>query len=64
MNFKLWIAQGLGLGRIPFAPGTAGSVLGLLWFFLLLSAGNWWVFITGNVLAVASLDERRNLAVA
>ena len=26
--FLLWIAQGFGVGRIPFAPGTFGSVLG------------------------------------
>ena len=26
----LWIAQGFGLGRIPVAPGTWGSLLGLI----------------------------------
>ena len=29
----LWLAQGFGVGRIPFAPGTFGSLVGLLWFF-------------------------------
>ena len=33
----LWIAQGFGAGRIPVAPGTVGSVIGLGWFALLVS---------------------------
>jgi len=33
----LWLAQGLGLGRIPFAPGTWGTLLG----FPLLMAMLW-----------------------
>ena len=33
---KLWIAQGFGVGRIPVAPGTFGSLVGVLWFGLLL----------------------------
>jgi phosphatidylglycerophosphatase A len=44
---KLWIAQGFGVGRIPFAPGTVGSVLGLLWFALLLAPRSGWVFCLG-----------------
>ncbi|MEO6034655.1 MAG: phosphatidylglycerophosphatase A [Verrucomicrobiota bacterium] len=32
----LWLAQGFGVGRIPWAPGTFGSVVGLLWFWILL----------------------------
>lgn len=47
--FLLWIAQGFGIGRIPFAPGTFGSVLGLLWFALLLLTGNPWLFVAGTV---------------
>ena len=39
--FLLWIAQGFGVGRIPFAPGTFGSVVGLLWFGVLLLTGLW-----------------------
>jgi len=27
---KLWVAQGFGVGRIPVAPGTFGSVVGVL----------------------------------
>lgn len=39
----LFFAQGLGIGRIPFAPGTFGSVLGLVLLALLLLSGSWWV---------------------
>jgi phosphatidylglycerophosphatase A len=34
----VWVAQGFGIGRIPFAPGTWGSVLGVAWSVLLLVA--------------------------
>ena len=30
------VAQGFGIGRVPFAPGTFGSLLGLLWCVLLV----------------------------
>ena len=32
----VWVAQGFGVGRIPFAPGTFGSGLGLVWLAVLL----------------------------
>jgi phosphatidylglycerophosphatase A len=44
---RLWIAQGFGIGRVPFAPGTFGSFLGLLWFALLLLTGHLWSFVLG-----------------
>jgi len=50
---KLWIAQGFGVGRIPIAPGTFGSIVGLGWFAVLLCAHSWAIFIVGNLLAVA-----------
>lgn len=50
----LWLAQGFGVGRIPFAPGTAGSLVGLLWFTLLLTTGNPWVFSGGMILGLAA----------
>jgi phosphatidylglycerophosphatase A len=46
---KLWIAQGFGAGRIPFAPGTAGSIVGLLWFALLVTGGSFWLFLFGTL---------------
>jgi phosphatidylglycerophosphatase A len=49
----LWLAQGFGSGRVPFAPGTFGSVVGLAWFALLVSAGNLWIFVGGTLLGLA-----------
>jgi phosphatidylglycerophosphatase A len=46
-DFKLWLAQGFGIGRIPFAPGTFGSVIGVLWFAALVWLGNFWWFSLG-----------------
>ena len=39
--FVIWLAQGFGVGRIPWAPGTFGSVLGLGWFAILLLVAQW-----------------------
>lgn len=50
---KVWIAQGFGIGRVPFAPGTFGSLIGLLWFVLLLASANLLLFIVGIVVGVA-----------
>jgi phosphatidylglycerophosphatase A len=53
MNPKLWIARGFGVGQIPIAPGTFGSVLGMFWFGLLLLAGSWPVYAAGLVGGIA-----------
>ena len=45
----LWFAQGFGIGRIPVAPGTFGSLLGLVWTAILLASGSWIVFTCGIV---------------
>jgi phosphatidylglycerophosphatase A len=50
---KVWIAQGFGVGWIPVAPGTFGSVLGLLWFGLLLLTGSVWVYAAGTLAGIA-----------
>ena len=50
---KLWVAQGFGVGRIPVAPGTFGSVVGVLWFGLLLMTGSVWLFMVGTLGTVA-----------
>lgn len=52
-SLVLWVAQGFGAGRIPVAPGTCGSLIGLLWFFLLLQTGNVWLFLCGTILGLA-----------
>jgi phosphatidylglycerophosphatase A len=51
---KLWIARGFGVGRIPVAPGTWGSAVGLLWFFLLLAPGSLVLFLLGATAGVAA----------
>jgi phosphatidylglycerophosphatase A len=45
---RLWIAQGFGIGLIPFAPGTFGSLVGLVWFGLLLASGHLWSYLLGT----------------
>ncbi len=53
MKGLLWIAQGFGVGRIPVAPGTFGSVLGVGWFLLLLAPGRLWVLMGGTLVGLA-----------
>lgn len=53
-SLMLWLAQGFGIGRIPVAPGTFGSIIGVLWFALLLLPGNLWFFIGGTFFALAA----------
>lgn len=45
--FILWLAQGGGLGRLKPAPGTWGSLGGLLLTFLLLASGSAWLYGAG-----------------
>lgn len=49
----LWIAQGLGVGRIPVAPGTFGSVVGIAWVAVLLLPGSLAVFALGTLAGLA-----------
>ena len=51
-NPILILAQGFGLGRIPVAPGTFGSLAGLLWLMLLLETGNLVLFFVGLISGV------------
>ena len=48
----LWVAQGFGVGRVPFAPGTFGSLVGVLWFLALLAPGRPWIFCAGVIASV------------
>jgi len=45
----LWLAHGFGVGRIPWAPGTFGTLAGVLWFAILLSTQSLWGFIGGLI---------------
>lgn len=48
----LFFAQGLGIGRIPFAPGTFGTLLGFGLLALFLWSGSWWVFGMGILASI------------
>jgi phosphatidylglycerophosphatase A len=45
----LWLAQGLDVGRVPIAPGTFGSLVGLLWVAVLLVPGSLPFYCSGTV---------------
>jgi phosphatidylglycerophosphatase A len=55
-KFIVWLAQGFGIGRIPVAPGTWGSLLGLGWFLLLTLIG-WWpdILVCATLSALAAV---------
>ena len=48
----LWLAQGFCVGKIPVAPGTFGSVVGLIWFWILLLPKSPLVFLIGTVAGI------------
>lgn len=52
-SFRVFIAQGFGIGRIPFAPGTFGSIAGLLWLALLVSTGSFWIYLALAIEGIA-----------
>lgn len=54
-RFVLFLAQGLGSGWLPKAPGTFGSVVGCLWTLALLATGHPALYGIG-VLAGAALS--------
>ena len=52
-TFVVWFAQGFGIGRLMrTAPGTWGSLLGLLWTAALLVSGYWQVYLLGAMIGV------------
>src|SRR5438309_679888 len=52
-SLPLWLAQGFGLGGLPVAPGTFGSLLGLDWAMLLLWPRNALINIVGTIAGLA-----------
>jgi phosphatidylglycerophosphatase A len=42
-QLALWLATVLGIGRIPFAPGTFGSIPGVILALWLHHLGWWWL---------------------
>lgn len=53
-ELSLWLAQGFDVGRIPVAPGTFGSLVGVLWFAFLLVPGSLWLHVVGMLLGLAA----------
>lgn len=52
-SVRLFVAQGFGVGWIPIAPGTFGSLLGLLWFAMLIATGTFWAYLAGAIEGIA-----------
>ena len=52
-EMTLLLAQGFGVGRIPFAPGTFGSLLGVGWVAALIATGNYWLYVAGTLAGLA-----------
>ncbi len=50
-RLTLLLAEGLGSGRLRPAPGTWGSVVGVLWFLVLLLPGSVFFFGAGVVVS-------------
>ena len=46
-RLQLWLAQGFGVGRLRKAPGTWGTLVGLLWTAALLWPRSGWIFCLG-----------------
>lgn len=61
----LWMAQGFGVGRIGRAPGTLGSLLGMVWTVCLLALGSGWValllMISGWILSILCCGRAERL---
>ncbi len=51
-QFAIFLAQGFGIGRIPVAPGTFGSMLGIALFASLLWLGTWAGLLVGTLVTV------------
>jgi phosphatidylglycerophosphatase A len=48
----VWVAEGFGVGRFPYGPGTLGSFVGLIWFALLVLPGSLAAFYLGLALGL------------
>lgn len=59
-RLAVFVAEGFGIGRMHFAPGTFGSALGLGWIYLLLLPRSIPLYIGGIVVGFfcRRLDRR------
>ena len=49
----VFVAEGFGVGRLPCAPGTFGTLVGMLWFFVLLAPRSLPLLIAGTAAGLA-----------
>ena len=49
----VWVAQGFGIGRVPWAPGTFGSIVGVLWALTLIATKSVWGYVAGMIAGIA-----------
>jgi phosphatidylglycerophosphatase A len=49
----LWVAQGFGSGCVPWAPGLFGSLVGMVWFLVLVQTDHIGLFFGGTFLGLA-----------
>ena len=52
-EFATWLALGFDVGRIPIAPGTFGTLVGVLWVGILLAPGSLALYIMGTLVGLA-----------
>lgn len=50
-HFTVWVAQGFGVGNVPKAPGTFGTLLGFPLFALMVMPGELSTLIVGCIAA-------------
>lgn len=48
----VWLARGFDVGLLPKGPGTWGSLVGIVWFAILVSFGRLDVYVTGMILGI------------
>lgn len=53
MSAWVLLAEGFGAGRMPVAPGTAGSVVGVGVFLVLLATGHLGLYLAGTLVLIA-----------
>lgn len=46
-RFIIWLAEGFGIGRVPYAPGTFGTLIGFPWIGLLMLPRSEAIYIAG-----------------
>lgn len=51
-ELTVWLARGFDVGLLPKGPGTWGSIVGVVWFLVLVSFGRLDAYVIGMLLGV------------